>query len=243
LCDLNLAACRKVKDVSVLRSAGQLTTLNLKETGVTDVSWLEGCVQLEQLNLRGCHKISSIDAVSSCIQLQSLDLSDTNVVDLAPLLPLACLKIVKLARCQKLRKEALQAVSGLQITQLDLKGVAQNDWLQGVVHYFSRLESLDLSESGVVDLNYLPQLKCLKMLELQSTGVRDILPLKGVTSLERLSLMYCRSIEKKEEQQEELMQALSGLSIDGRGAALQLATIGPGHTTRPRHTSFPPTLK
>jgi len=138
-----------------------LTELQATNRGISDLSGIQHCINLQQLWLGG-NQIVSLQPLSSLTALQHLYLWDNLISSLTPL-------------------------SGLgNLTILD---VAQNhlDSLQPLMSLTS-LSELGLEHNLISDLQPLAALSRLQMLGLSFNAITDLAPLAGLTELHYLSL-------------------------------------------------------
>ncbi|MBR6562217.1 MAG: leucine-rich repeat domain-containing protein, partial [Oscillospiraceae bacterium] len=137
--------------------------LNLAGRGITDISVLEKCTQLEKLDLRN-NNISNLDALSGLTELNWLCLWNNKIEDIAALIPLAKLRYLDL--------------DGNKVTNLaPLKGLVE-------------LEELWLSDNSPRNLNALAELKNLTRLGLKNTELTEegVEILCTLTKLKELTL-------------------------------------------------------
>ena len=89
----------QVSDISALSGLTALSRLDLRRTPVSDISALSGLTALRMLNLRGT-QVSDISALSGLEGLKYLDLSGTQVNDIAALSGLTALSFLELSGTQ-----------------------------------------------------------------------------------------------------------------------------------------------
>jgi internalin A len=184
LTTLNLSNS-KVSDVSPLKDLKNLTTLNLSRSEVSDVSPLKNLKNLTTLDL-SYSKVSDVSPLKDLENLTTLNLDFTAVSDVLPLKDLKNLTTLKLYPTAA----AVSDVSPLK----DLKGLTTLDLNSSKVSDVSPLKDLknltrlDLSSSKVSDVSPLKDLKNLTTLELGNSKVSDVSPLKDLKNLTRLVL-------------------------------------------------------
>ncbi len=178
-----------------VRANPDLIHLNIQGCrNITDISPLVSLSRLSILNMTGCSKIEDISPLTRISSLRELHLPPTTDEKLARVL----------THLPQLEKLSLR--HGHQITDLSpMAGLTNLDHL--VMRYASevvdinpltgltRLKVLDLTNSGVQDLNALAKLSNLEWLYLSdSKGVNDISPLKNLTNLSILALNDCKGV-------------------------------------------------
>jgi hypothetical protein len=105
----------KVSDISPLQGLTQLQSLNLRDTKVSDISPLQGLTQLQKLFLSGA-RVSDISPLQGLTQLQDLDLRGTQVSDISPLRGLTQLRKLYLNGTQVSDISPLRGLTQLQIS-------------------------------------------------------------------------------------------------------------------------------
>ena len=173
-----------VSDISPLANFTELESLNLMETGVSDISPLAGLAELESLDLWGTG-VSDISPLAGLTGLRSLDLWGTGVSDISPLAGLTGLRSLDLGGTGVSDISPLAGLTGLRSLNLREKGVSDISPLAGL----AGLQSLILGGTGVSDISPLAGLAGLRSLYLWGTGVSDISPLAGLAGLQSLNLM------------------------------------------------------
>ncbi|KAH7854210.1 hypothetical protein Vadar_011392 [Vaccinium darrowii] len=168
-----------------------LQILNLSETSIERLPSLSNVSKLRQLLLAGCNSLTEIEDKSfehmSC--LEHLDFSVTRIEFLPSLSNLGSLFVLSLKRCTQLKEfPPLHGVSNLE--ELNLFGVTclkENG--AGFWEQQSELRILDLSETQVVELPSLSNLKSLHQLYLRGChSLQKVRNLEELTTLEVLDL-------------------------------------------------------
>lgn len=167
-------------------------TLFLSSRGITDITGLENCVNIQQLYLDR-NEITNMDELSELTNLITLDVSDNKITDLSPVAGLEHLKVLNAARN---RITDIQGVAGLKhLRYLYLEdnaigdgsdiGTNQNlrhitlqnnelDTLEGM-NRCSRLNQLNISgNEDITDLKPLENLWYLQDVRLSNTGVTTL---------------------------------------------------------------------
>ncbi|KAI8562127.1 hypothetical protein RHMOL_Rhmol03G0010500 [Rhododendron molle] len=171
-----------------------LQVLNLSETCIQSLPSLSNVSDLRQLLLSGCNSLTEIIDESfehmSC--LEHLDLSEARIKFLPSLLNLGNLSMLSLKGCTQLEKlPALETLSTLSnLEELNLCGInCLKEMGAGFLEHMSQLRILDLSETQVVELPSMSNLKSLRQLYLRGCHTLQSVPnLEELTMLEVLDL-------------------------------------------------------
>ena len=137
--------------------------LNLSSRGITDISALSACRELERLDLTG-NKIGDITPLMDIPGLKSLIIKDNQVTDLRPLMALTTLEYIN--------------AEGNGITSTVPLGS------------LAGLKELHLAENPISDYSGLSKLYSLETLGLEDTGLKDddLDCLKGLSNLRLLAI-------------------------------------------------------
>ena len=137
--------------------------LNLSSRGITDISALSACRELERLDLTG-NKIGDITPLMDIPGLKSLIIKDNQVTDLRPLMALTTLEYIN--------------AEGNGITSTVPLGS------------LTGLKELHLAENPISDYSGLSKLYSLETLGLEDTGLKDddLDCLKGLSNLRLLTI-------------------------------------------------------
>ncbi len=160
--DLNLALNR-IEDIGPLAELTGLTSLSLYGNPITDIGPLAGLTHLTRLRVEHTAGVSDLSPLSGLRYLVRLELAGNAIVDVSPL-----------SHLSQLTRLSLQ-------DNRDLEDIGPLDHLVG-------LEILGLGGTGVEDLRPLARLTRLTALGLESTPVRDLSALIGLTELSRIDL-------------------------------------------------------
>lgn len=134
--------------------------LNLSSRGITDISALSACRELERLDLTG-NKISDITPLMDIPRLKELVIKDNQVTDLRPLMALNTLAYINAEGNGITSTVPLGSLTGLK--ELHLAGNPISDY-SGLSRLYS-LETLGLEDTGLQD-DDLDSLKGLSNLRL-----------------------------------------------------------------------------
>ena len=139
----------------------EVTLLEVKDAGISDLTGLEYAVNLTRLTLKG-NDIADLGPLAGLTNLTNLNLNDNAIANLTPLANMSRLRILLL------RDNAIA----------DLTPLAQ----------LSALRRLNLRDNNVSNLNPLAGLSLLKRMSLKYNQVTDLTPLAGLHELVRLWL-------------------------------------------------------
>ncbi|MBQ8973009.1 MAG: leucine-rich repeat domain-containing protein [Clostridia bacterium] len=180
-------------------------TLVLKNQGLTDISSLSMCPNLEELYIDG-NAIEDISSLLMMKQLRVLRAEDNAITDISALASLERLEEVNLKNNRVSDISALRGSQNLKSLTLDgnpITDISALNVLTGLLKLslrntspadfstlssLTQLESLDLSYSGISDLSALRELTSLRYLYLQSNTISDVSPLANLSRLRTLNL-------------------------------------------------------
>ena len=160
-----------------------LTTLTLKNAGVTCIAPLKKLKSLKYLNLHD-NNVCDITPLQNLSQLETLWLSKTSVSDITPLQNLSQLETLYLYNTPVSDITPLQNLPQLKRLYLSFMSISDITPLQNL----SQLQRLDLEKTSVSDITPLQNLSQLQALWLTDTSVSDITPLQNLSQLEKLWL-------------------------------------------------------
>ena len=150
-----------ISDLTGLEHATNLRKLDLSGNRITDVSPLVGLTHLIFLRLEG-NEIRDISPLSPLKNLASLILNGNSIVDISPLV-------------------ALTDLRGLKLEGNEIRDISPLSPLKNLTHLF-------LNDNGISDVSLLATLRQLTWLELNHNAIVDVSPLTGLTQLEYLEL-------------------------------------------------------
>ncbi|MFR0575356.1 InlB B-repeat-containing protein, partial [Bifidobacterium boum] len=188
---LDLSGTR-VSDVSPLVKLPKLNTLFLLGTQVSDVtlSSVAKLAKLTSLDLSDT-QVSNVSSLEKLANLGGLGLSYTQVSDVSPLAKLEKLTLLDLSNTRVSDVSALAKLT-------DLVGLNLNDTQVSDVSPLAELTSLwdlDLSKTQVADVSALAKLANLYKLDLSETRVADVSALAKLTGLYKLDLSGTRVLD------------------------------------------------
>ena len=184
-----------------------LTSLSLRDTGVTDLAPLAGLAGLTTLSLWEM-PVTVLSTLAGLAGLATLSLAGTPVTDLAPLADfkeLTTLSVMNTSVTDLKPLAGLKALTTLSLWSTRVTDLAPLSDLAG-------LTTLDLSNTPVTDLAPLSGLAGLTTLHLWGTPVTNLNPLAGLAGLATLSL---GGTPVTEEEKARLRKALPNLRIVG----------------------------
>ena len=178
-------------DVSVLSGLTQLTELYLGGNDIIDISVLSGLTQLTSLDLWG-NDIIDVSVLSGLTQLTWLSLNGNFAVsDVSPLSSLTQLTELYLMNTKIVDISPLSRLT--QLTTLNFRFCDVSD--VSPLSSLTQLTELDLTHNEVSDVSPLSGLTQLTWLSLEGNKVIDISPLSGLTQLTWLSLYRNKVID------------------------------------------------
>ena len=187
--DVNLpedaAVKDKIKDITGLEHATQLTWLSLYRNQVRDIRPVAGLIELRHLNLNNNDLVSDIRPVAKLTKLTTLCFNYNQVRDINPVKDLTNLWQLCLIGNQ------ISDINPLKdLTNLTRLVVSQNKKISDIkiLKGLTKLVDLALSENQISDITALENLTNLKALWLHRNRIRDITPLEGLTNLTLLFL-------------------------------------------------------
>ena len=183
--DANLAAAvqEKIGGDITTRTMLNLTQLDARHRGITDLTGLEYAHSLQRLDLEGEY-ISDFSPLTELSQLQELNLVGSSIVDVTPLAELTQLKYLNLNSNSIIDVAPLAELTQLQTLRLggnNITDVAQ-------LAELTQLRYLDISLNSIVDVAPLAELTQLQTLRLNGNSIVDVAPLAGLTQLGELHL-------------------------------------------------------
>jgi internalin A len=184
---LDLSGCRWLVDLGELSGFVGLRSLTLSAFEVRDLAPLAGCTALRTLNMVDLCHVSSVAPLSSLVHLRDLTLTDFRFSDISPLAACTALKLLNMAACKLNTFGICPALETLVITwcnaTIDIRSIAP----------VATLKYLETSCS-IGDLGVLASFTNLRGLNLKGRTIADIGPLARCTSLQRLTLSFCKKI-------------------------------------------------
>jgi internalin A len=190
LTSVNFADNSVGEPLSLLAELPNLTTLDLSDDYLDDISELATLTQLRSLNLRG-NDITDISPLTDLVNLEVLDLYGNGgfsfvTTDISPLAGMTKLKSLLLDR---LIIDDLSPLSSLgELEQLSLGGVTITD--ASPLADLTTLTSLNLRSTMLSDLSDLSTLTKLTTLDVSSNQLTDVTVLGNLPDIAQLSISY-----------------------------------------------------
>lgn len=160
-----------------------ITALAAQEKGISDITGLEYCVNLQLLVLHN-NNISNISPLAGLINLRELVLWGNNISDISPLAGLTNLQALDLSGNNI--SNFSQLVDLTDLHDLHLAGNSISDI--SPITSLTNLQRLWLHGNNISDLSSLAGLNILRVLNLNGNNISDISPLAGLTNLQELEL-------------------------------------------------------
>jgi Leucine-rich repeat (LRR) protein len=154
-------AINKPEGAIYLSDLESLTNLVASQKGISDISGLEYCSNLQQLDLQD-NNISDISLLADLKNVNGLHLDGNKISDIMAL-------------------SGLTNLHGLWLAGNDINDISP---INGLI----RLESLVVSDNNVSNISPLAALISLEWLDLVNNNITDISPLSGLTNLDWLPL-------------------------------------------------------
>jgi|GEM_PF-1277318 len=130
--------------------------------------------------------ISDLTGLENCINLEVLSLENNQVIDLSPIAGLSILEDLNLAKNQVTNIDALTGLVKLWRLSLKENQIASITALSGLTN----LQYLFCSDNPLADISPLVGLTKMVFLELMNNEISDISPLAGMVDLEYLFLWH-----------------------------------------------------
>jgi GTPase SAR1 family protein len=169
--------------VATIASLTSLTTLNLSDSQVSDISPLASLTSLTALDLSD-NQLSDISPLASLTSLTALDLSGNQLSDISPLASLTSLTELYLYNNQLSDISPLASLTSL--TELYLYNNQLSDI--SLLASLTSLTTLELGANQLSDITPLASLTGLTSLALSRNQLSDISPLASLANLTRLGI-------------------------------------------------------
>ena len=181
----NTPANQRIKDLTGLEYATQLTILWLNDHAVSDLSPIEGLTGLTRLALSR-NKIRDISPLRNLTNLVDLEVRRNKIRDISPLRNLTNLKYLRLARNEIRDISPLRNLTSLITLELDKnRDLGAN---LAVLRNLTNLEFLWMTSINARDIQPLKGLTNLKTLIAYDNQIRDLSPLSGLKNLRTLNI-------------------------------------------------------
>lgn len=179
---LNLEGELWIEEVQALSVFRGLRTLNLRNTGVSDLVPLRYAQNLNRLDISGT-KIRDISSISYFKNLKELYIEDTPVNELSPIAEMSDLKVLDISNVSAI---SFAPLANLSLHELDLSGTAFSE--TKLLSQMKELRRLDLEKTYVVGLAGLSGMTALRYLDISNTYVSNLRPLRMLQRLEEVHI-------------------------------------------------------
>ena len=160
------------------------TTLEARGRGISDLTGLEYCINLQVIELRD-NNVSNTSPLAGLINLRDLGLWGNNISDISPLAGLTNLEVLHLHHNNISDISPLANLTFLHILHLPNNNVSDISPLAGLTY----LSGLDLEGNNISDISALVGLTKLRDLSLKVNNISNLSPLVGLTDLYILNLI------------------------------------------------------
>lgn len=192
------------KEIPLTWNLSIIQSLNIQGCPLSDISALSTAIHLKDLNLSGSsvHDLTPLSKLSSSLKV--LRLNETDITDISPLSQLTSLWFLEIKACQRLVHLVKNSLPP-QIESFDMSHNNQiflENNITAMDHYnplvcigsLAGLRYLNLSSNSCLEeISPILNLKHLRTLLLDNTGIRNVSPLVNCTSLRKLSLQRTRN--------------------------------------------------
>ena len=177
------ASERGISDLTGIEHCINLDWLDLDQNQVRDIGPLSGLTNLQSLELPH-NQISDITALSGLTNLQGLDLRDNEIRNISSLANLTSLEWLALHSNKITDLAPLSDLTNVQDLGLNSNQISDISPLSNLTN----LQTLNLGGSQIDDISALRRLANLQVLDLEGNQISDITPLGGLTDLRVLCL-------------------------------------------------------
>ncbi len=173
----------KIRNISGLEHATQLTELWLFDNQIRDIDPLAGLTQLRILEIEN-NQIQNIRPLASLTKLKTLNIWNNPITDFRPLTRLKQLRALS-ANVRQI-SDLRTYIDLTRLTELQLNGDGQQIRDTHLLANLRQLTVLQVSFAQVRNLSFLRNLTRLRQLSLRGNGISTLQPLVGLKKLERL---------------------------------------------------------
>lgn len=172
-----------ITNLKFLEGFVRLSNLKSENNGITDLSPLSECMKLYSLKLNG-NQISSLEALSECENIYSINVDENQLTSLKGLEKNIRLTTVSAKSNQIASLEGLENATLLSSVTLDSNNIED---IQMLAKSSETLEYLYLNNNKVKDLSALKDCLQLKELYVEDNKLTSLESLAGCTGLEEFS--------------------------------------------------------
>ena len=179
--DVTLLTCESASfdNLEGIEALTILETLDIPNSGLAALTELAGNSTITKLYLDD-NPLVDITALNSMTGVVELHINDTGISDLAPLQDMSRLRVL-LSANNPLADTDLTPLSSLNLRRLDISNTGISD-----INSLSNMEILkraDLSDNQIEDISALTDLDKLERIDLSNNLIEDVSPLVGKTTL------------------------------------------------------------
>ena len=172
---------KQITDVSGIEKFTNLTSLDLEVNNISDIAPLSPLTKLKTLKLYS-NNISNISSLQTLTNITFLSLGKNKISDITPISSLTSLKTLGLFSNQISNITPLSTLTNLETLFLYNNEITDITPLAGL----SNLTELSLASNKISDITPLAGLSNLTKLQLQSNEISDITPLSTLSNLKNL---------------------------------------------------------
>lgn len=165
---LTLADCG-ITSIAPLKSAVNITTLDLSNNAIRDISAISAMTNLQEANLE-YNALTSLDALSGNTALVKLDVSTNSITSLAPLSTLTALTWVDASSNSTEQLGQISNLTALNYLSLASNKLADISQLKGC----NAITELDISSNALTDISCTAELSSLLYLNFSHNQVTDL---------------------------------------------------------------------
>ena len=199
------AQSRDIRNLTGLQFATNLSSLDVANNQIFDISPLAGLIGLHELRIND-NPISDISFVQGLKNLTYLKFDGIQVSDISPVSGLINLTYLKFDEAQVSDMSPVKDLINLTYLEFDGTLISDLSPVRGLINLetiiswgsplsdlsplagLTKLKKIDICGGDISDLTPLAGLTALKELYLRGNGISDISPLAGLTGLSRLHL-------------------------------------------------------
>ena len=126
--NLDLRYCENIKDFSPISKLESLENLDISNTNISDISFLEKNKNIKELYLISCYHIKDYSHISNLEKLERLDLSYCHISDISFLEKNKNIKELKLVHCTEINNfSSLYKLKKIEILNANNTEISDND--------------------------------------------------------------------------------------------------------------------
>lgn len=187
--DLDVSGDANITDLEAISKLSSLTSLNIANTGVTDLMPLRNINGLEVLNCSG-DNVSSLAPLTYCTHMRELNISKTQVKGLSIVSLFPALEVLDISNTGISSLDSIKELTKIRDLRINNTPVSALEPIAGFVN----LQLLDFSNTQVTNIDVLKNLTALQKVYFNNTKVSTLEPL---ASLSNLTTVYCDNTQVK----------------------------------------------